>query len=52
MTNNQDANTKQIPIFNNQLPNIKSFGNAVWLLKFGYWLLFGYCFLYLGYFVL
>jgi hypothetical protein len=51
ITNNQDTNIKQIPIFNNQSPNIKSSGYVVWLLEFDYWLLFGYCFLCLGYFI-
>jgi len=49
ITNNQDTSTKQISMINNQSPNKALHKPIVWLLGFGYWSLFGYCFLVFGY---
>jgi len=52
ITNNQFPITKQISRTNNQSPNKTLHKPIVWLLGFGYWSLFGYCFLVFGYSVI
>jgi len=49
ITNNQFPSNKQISMTNNQSSNKTFPKSIVWLLGFGYWSLFGYCFLVFGY---